>query len=174
MKTTNDYKQKLQDSIDDYKRHEKLVLEIEPIIHSFKNKQLNKRIATAIEQATGLIVHWQASDNYSGSKRYEMSIWGKNDSYNIDYNNKLSFYYFETLEKLQEDIDRYIEGRNSVMHDVLEQKRVELEQLDYIELEVLKMHDNLQQFIASLTDKKRDFGKISYELKDYIKSQLEV
>lgn len=172
--TIDAYKQKLQDSINDFKTREKLALEIEPTIHKFKGKELSKRLATAIEKQTGLIVHWKPRDNYRGGKEYEMNIWGKNDSYNIDYNNRLCFYCFETVEKLQEDIDRYIEERNSVMHDVLQQKRVELSQIDYIEQEVAKMRNSLELFVASLTNEKRDFGKISYALKDYITAQLEI
>lgn len=168
----NEYKQKLEDSLNSFKQFEQLALEIEPIIHSFKGKQLNKRMATTIEQKTGLIVHWEARDNYNGGKEYKMSIWGKNDTYNIDYNNKLSFYYFETLDKLQEDLNRYIEQRNDIMHGVNEQKRLELERIDYIQSEVQKMRDNLEQFTDSLSNKQRDFGRISYALKDYVKSQL--
>jgi len=39
------YKKRLENSINDYKKSERLALEIEPIIHSFKGKQLNKRLA---------------------------------------------------------------------------------------------------------------------------------
>ena len=159
----------LSDSLDNFSKHELVAKQVIDVVNNYTG-QFNKRLATKIESETGYIVSWNKNINYEYNKSIDVYIWGKD----ILYNDRLNCYSVDSIESLVNSLSIYIESLNNAMHQVNEQKRLELDKLDYIESEVTKIKNQLNDLITNLTDRKRDYGKISYKLKDYIKKELEL
>lgn len=173
------YKAVLEAALSRFGGQEFLALKVRKVAEQWGGKAMTKRFATALEKELGddysvwygKEYHWDDGP----SIRIRETVLRTNDDgtqwrQTVSNDDYLSLREVTNAADVIDKLKLYIESENDVMHNVNEQKRIELANFDHTAETLRAVKLTLDNLKSSLTDKQRDFGKTSYPLRDLIES----